>query len=230
MPWSTVALYLSMWSITTLMDFTCWSLHEWLPLWKVQWRISSSLLQSSSVNCIKVSVLITLLSVLTAVSSEECVCAWPVLVSSLFWRQVKAEQCQPASIQLLFSYWYSGHTKPSRVSVARAKEECGKWGDGEKRRRGVRRRGVRAPPPMLSGPKNRPHPPFFLFPMHLCFHTQPPPCFSLCFPHLFLLISLFGLSKHAIWCPMIRLLKCNARLCRQCSQTFFDEGLTIEVI
>ena len=73
-----------------------------------------------------------------------CVCACvcpvrrPVLVLSLLCRQEKAEECQPASIQLLLSYWYSGHTEPSWVSVARAKEECGKRGDGERRKRGER--------------------------------------------------------------------------------------------
>lgn len=138
----------SIWRITILMVSTWWwseSLHCHFERLNKAYRPSSSLLLSSSVTCVKQSALISLLSILTVVSSEVCVCAcpvrYPVLVLSLFCRQEKAEECQSASIQLLLSYWYSGHTEPSWVSVARAKEECGKWGDRERRRRGVR------PPP-----------------------------------------------------------------------------------
>lgn len=64
------------------------------------------------------------------VSSEVCVSVLPVrsplFVWSLLCGQQKTEECQPASIQLLLSYWYSGHTQPSWGSVARAKEECEK--------------------------------------------------------------------------------------------------------
>lgn len=147
------------------------TLHKWLSFWKVP---SSSLLRGSSVTRVKQSALIGLLSILTAVSSEVCMCAcpvrYPVLVLSLFCRQEKAEECQPASTQLLHSYWYSGHTEPSWVSVARAKEECGKWGDGERRRRGVRA-------PSFScyvDLKIDSILPSSLFPVHLCFHSQRP--------------------------------------------------------
>lgn len=187
------------------------------------YRSSSSLLHSLSVTCVKQSALIGLLSVLAVVSSEVCLCAcpvrYPVLVLSLFCRQEKEEECQPASIQLLLSYWYSGHTEPSWVSVARAKEECRKWGDGERRRR--RRRGVRPLHLMLCGPKNRQHPPFFsiprasLFPYPASLLGSPSFAFrsSLCSSSFF---SLFGLSKHPLWCPVIRLLKCNPRQFGQC--------------
>ena len=69
---------------------------------------------------------------------------------------------------------------------------------------------------MLCGPKNSQHPPFFstpsasLFPYAASLPGSP----SLFSSHpcpLFLLVCLFRLSKHALWCPMIRLLKCNAR-------------------
>jgi len=122
---------------------------------------------------------------------------------SQFCRLEKSEDCQPASIQLLLSYWYSGHTEPFWVSVARAKEECGKWGDGERRSKA---------PSLLCylDLKIESILPFFLFPVHLCFHTQPPSMFlPLCF--LLIFSSLSGLCKHACWCPKISLLKYTAR-------------------
>ncbi|KAM7385418.1 hypothetical protein PAMP_001504 [Pampus punctatissimus] len=45
---------------------------------------------------------------------------------SVLQTEEKVQECQTASIQLLLFYWYSGHTELSSVSVARAKEECGK--------------------------------------------------------------------------------------------------------
>lgn len=113
-----------------------------------------------------------------------CVCPvrHPAPVLSLFCRQEKAEECQPASIQLLLSYWYSRHIEPSWVSVARAKEECGKWGD---RGRG----GDASSLSCYLDLKIESILPSFLFPAQFCFHTQPPfllplLCFSL-IPFLF---------------------------------------------
>lgn len=88
-------------------------------------------------------------------------------------------------------------------------------------REGERRSGgVRAPSLMLSGPKNRQHPPFFSIPSASLFPYSSlpvsPSLFSLSSSFPFLLVSLFGLSKHALWCPMIRLLKCNARQFGHC--------------
>lgn len=45
------------------------------------------------------------------------------------------KECVPARIQLLCSYWYSGHTGSFWASVARAKEECRKTDGLEWRRR-----------------------------------------------------------------------------------------------
>lgn len=122
----------------------------------------------------------------------KCACPvrYPVLVLSLFCQQEKEGECQPASIQLLLSYWYSGHTEPVWVSVARAKEERGKWG-------GWREEEERSEPPPQNTYTHTPPPPIlcyvdlridrillsFLFRVHLCFHTQrpsldPPPVLS----------------------------------------------------
>lgn len=120
----------------------------------------------------------------------KCACPvrYPVLVLSRFCRQEKAEECQPASIQLLLSYWYSGHTGSSWVSAARAKEECGKWGDGE-----------RNEDPSLSCFLNLKIDCILpLFCIHSSSVSTPrlPPWIFLCFP--LILVSLSGLRKHAL--------------------------------
>lgn len=115
-------------------------------------------------------------------------------------RQEKTEGCQPARIQLLLAYWYSGHTEPSRVSVARAKEECGKWRDSESH--SLLYCADLKIDRILSS---------FLFPVHLGFHTQLLSLFLLLSYHPYFLVSLFGLRKYSSWCPEIRLLKSNGR-------------------
>lgn len=62
--------------------------------------------------------------------------------------------------------------------------------------------------------------PSSLFPVHLCFHSQRPSLdLPLCFPLILvlaLLVSQFSLSKHSLRCPVISLLKCNARQFGHC--------------
>lgn len=135
---------------------------------------------------------------LYCLSSEECMCCWPVLVSSLFCRQVKAEACQYPAASLLLVFG-AHRTIPSVCCTCQG----GMW-----EMRGWREEEERSEPPpplslMLSGPKNRPHPPFFSIPNASLFpYTGRLPVSLSVFPifSLFLLISLFGLSKHGIWC------------------------------
>lgn len=142
--------------------------------------------------------------------------------SSLGCRLEMEEGRQPASIQLFLSYWYSGHTESSSVSAVRAKEECRKWGNGEQRS------GVSPLHPMLCGPKNRQHPPFFSNPSASLFShpasflispSSPSPSFS----------SLF-LCKHPLWCPLITPLQCNPRQVGPYKQSRLDEGLTLGAV
>lgn len=129
---------------------------------------------------------------------------------------------EPASIQLFFSCWYSGHTESSSVSAVRAKEECRKWGNGEQRS------GVSPLHLMLCGPKNRQHPSFFSNPSASLFShpasflvlpSSPSPSSS----------SLF-LCKHPLWCPLITLLQCNPRQFWPYKRSRLDEGLTLGAV
>lgn len=183
-------------------------------------RPSSSLLRSSSVTCVKQSALIGLLSVCI-----DCCVLWsvhvcvfcqipsPCLVSVLQTgegRRMSACQYPAASLSLAFG----AHRAVLSVCCTC---QGGMW-----EMRGWREED-RSEAPSFScyvGLKIDSILPSFLFPVHLCFHTQrPSPDLPLCFPLILVLfppVSLFGLSKHALWCPMIRLLQCNARQFGHC--------------